>query len=182
MNLTNYELLFSGEAVAEEYGDAFLKNWWEPVLGRADRRVFCKEATGSFWAIARKMHAVWHKLWEQKGNPYNDVVSGGDVDFGLWLAKKADAALLIPADCPVKYDREGEAGDDVFGMTLEPTLQVFDGNYTVGQVRVVTANGLCIWPADRVEPVKIPQAMLDFAKAQVLKELKCPLMKNGGAE
>ena len=137
MNLTNYELLFSGETVAKECGTAFMEYWWKPVLGRADRRVFCKDAAGSFWAVARKMYAVWHKLWEQKGRPYGDVVSGGDVDFGLWLAKYADAALLIPAGRPVRYARkEGDSGEGVLGMTLEPSLDVFNGNYTVEMMRV----------------------------------------------
>lgn len=177
MNLTNYELLFSGETVAKECGAEFLKNWWEPVFGRADRRVFCKDAANSFWAVARKMYGVWHKLWELKGRPYNDVVSGGDVDFGLWLAKYADAALLVPAGRPVRYARkDGESDGKVFGMTLEPTLDVFNGNYTVESVRVETDAGMCTWPVDRVEPVRVPASMLAFAKAQALKEFKCPML------
>ena len=180
MNLTNYELLFSPEKVEKEYGAAFLENWWKPVLGRADRRVFCKDAAGSFWAVARKMYAVWHKLWELKDRPYNDVVSGGDVDFGLWLAKYADAALLIPAGRPVRYARkDGESGGEVFGMTLEPDLSVFNGNYTVELMRVETDAGVCSWPVDVVEPVRVPASMIAFAKAQALKEFKCPLAKGG---
>lgn len=180
MNLTNYELLFSGETVEKNYGRAFLENWWKPVFGRADRRVFCKDAAGSFWAVARKMYGVWHKLWELKGRPYNDAVSGGDVDFGLWMAKYADAALLIPAGRPVRYIRkDSESGGEVFGMTLEPTLDVFNGNYTVESVRVETDAGMCTWPVDRVEPVRVPASMLAFAKAQALKEFKCPLAKGG---
>lgn len=177
MNLTNYELLFSPEKVEKECGNAFWKNWWYPVFGSIDKRVFCKEAAESFWAIVRKVHAVWHGLWGAKGRPWGDVVSGGDVDLGLWLAKNADAALLIPAGRPVRYARKGDVGEDVFGMTLEPTTQVLDGNYTVEMVRVETAGGMCIWPVDRVEPVKIPESMLAFAKAQALKEFKCPLAK-----
>lgn len=180
MNLTNYELLFIPNKVEAECGAAFLKNWWDPVFGRADRRVFCKDAANSFWAIARKLHLIWHGLWEAGSRPYSDVVSGGDVDLGLWLAKKADAALLIPSGRPVRYAQKGDSGDigdDVFGMTLEPTLQVFDGHYTIEQVRVETARGVCIWPVDRVEPVNIPASMVAFAKAQALKEFKCPMMK-----
>ena len=180
MNLTNYELLFSPEKVEKECGAAFLENWWKPVLGCADRRVFCKDAAGSFWAVARKMHAVWHRLWEMKDRPYGDVVSGGDVDFGLWLAKNADVALLIPVGRPVRYARRDDAGEDVFGMTLEPSLSVFDGNYTVGQVLVETDRGVCTWPVDRVEPVRVPASMIAFAKAQALKEFKCPMLKGGG--
>lgn len=183
MNLTNYELLFSSEKVEKECGAAFLKNWWSPAFGHADRLVFGNsDKVDPFWAAVRKMHDVWHGLWEEKSRPYARVVFGGDVDFGMWLAKQADVALLVPAGCPVRYARTGDVGEDVFGMTLEPTLQVFDGHYTVEQVRVETANGVCIWPVARVEPVKIPASMLDFAKAQALKELKCPLMKKGGAE
>ena len=181
MNLTNYELLLSVEEVQEECGAAFLKNWWDPVLRNSDKRVFGNsDKPDPFWTVARKMHKVWHGLWEKKGRPYSATVSGGEVDFGLWLAKKADVALLIPAGCPVRYVRKGDGGDDVFGMTLEPTLDVFDGNYTVEQVRVETARGVCIWSALRVEPVKIPLSMLDFAKAQALKEFKCPMLKGGG--
>lgn len=180
MNLTNYELLFSPEKVEKACGTAFLENWWKPVFRSADRRVFCKDAAGSFWAVARKMHAVWHKLWEQKDRPYGDVVSGGDVDLGLWLAKNADVALLIPAGRPVRYAREdGESGEEVFGMTLEPSLTVFDGNYVVGQVLVDTIVGTCMWPVDRVEPVMVPGSMLAFAKAQALKEFKCPMLAKG---
>lgn len=184
MNLTNYELLFSAGKVEKECGAAFLKDWWDPAFGRADRRVFNKDSAGSFWAVARKLYDVWHSLWEAKGRPYNDAVSGGDVDFGLWLAKYADAALLIPAGRPVRYNRKGATGDsgeDVFGMTLEPTLDVFNGNYTVEQVRVETDKGVCTWPVDRVEPVRVPASMIAFAKAQALKEFKCPMLK-GGAE
>lgn len=181
MNLTNYELLFYPGTVEKECGTAFLENWWKPVFGCADRRVFCKDAAGSFWAVARKMHAIWYMLWEEKGRPYGDVVSGGDVDFGLWLAKRADAALLIPVGRPVRYARKGdESGEDVFGMTLEPTLSVFDGNYTVEQVLVETDRGVCTWPVDRIEPVRVPASMIAFAKAQALKEFKCPVLAKGG--
>ena len=180
MNLTNFELLFSPEKVEKECGAEFLENWWKPVLRRADRKVFSKDAASSFWTVARKMHDVWHKLWELKGRPYGDVVSGGDVDFGLWMAKYADAALLVPAGRPVRYSRKGsESGEDVFGMTLEPNLSVFNGNYTVEMVRVETDAGICSWPIDRVEPVRVPASMLAFAKAQALREFKCPLAKGG---
>ncbi len=181
-NLTNYELLFSPKEVEKECGTAFLENWWKPVFRRADRRVFCKDAADSFWAAARKIYAVWHKLWELKGRPYGDVVSGGDVDFGLWMAKYADAALLVPAGRPVRYARrDGESGEEVFGMTLEPALDVFNGNYTVETVRVETDAGVCTWPVDRVEPVRVPASMIAFAKAQALKELKCPML-NGNSQ
>ena len=182
MNLTNYELLFSPGKVEKECGTAFLENWWKPALERSGRRVFDKDAAKSFWPVARLLHAAWHDLWVAKGRPYGDVVSGGDVDLGLWMAKDADAALLIPAGRPVRYARKGDTGDsgeDVFGMTLEPDLSVFNGNYTVEMVRVETDAGICSWPIDRVEPVRVPASMLAFAKAQALREFKCPLAKGG---
>lgn len=180
MNLTNYELLFSPEKVEKACGTAFLENWWKPVFRSADRRVFCKDAAGSFWALARRMHAVWHGLWKAKGRPYGDVVSGGDVDFGLWLAKYADAGLLVPAGRPVRYARrDGESGEEVFGMTLEPALDVFNGNYTVEMVRVETDRGVCTWPVDRIEPARVPASMVAFARAQALREFKCPVLAKG---
>lgn len=183
MNLTNYEMLFYPGMVEKECGTAFRKNWWEPVFGRTGRRVFDKDAAKSFWPVVRNMHAVWHSLWEAKGRPYADVVSGGDADFGLWMAKYADTALLVPAGRPVRWARKeddtGGSDEDVFGMTLEPDLSVFNGNYTVEMVRVETDAGICSWPIDRVEPVRVPASMIAFAKAQALKEFKCPLAKGG---
>lgn len=178
MNLTNYELLFSAAKVENECGEAFRKNWWDPVFERADRRVFCENAHKSFWATARKLHNVWYSLWVERGRPYGGTLPDKGVDLGMWMAKDADVALLIPSGLPVRYIRDKEdTREDVFGMTLEPTLQVLDGNYSVRQVNVETDKGVCIWPVDKIEPVRVPASMLAFAKAQALRELKCPLMK-----
>ena len=83
----------------------------------------------------------------------------------------------------MRYARKGNTGDsgeDVFGMTLGPTLEVFNGYYAVDRVRVETDKGVCAWPIDRVEPVRVPASMLAFARAQALKEFKCPVLMKGG--
>lgn len=174
MNLTNYEMLFCAGKVEKEIGEKFRKDWWDPVFREVDRRVFCEEAPKKFYAAARVMYVKWFKVWEAKGKPWGDCV---DMDFGTWLCKGADPGLLVPAGRPVKH-----VSSDVFGITLEPDVSVLSGNYTLEHVRVDTANGVCHWQAEHVVPMNLPQSMLDFAKAQAMKDFKCPLLGKGGPD
>jgi len=174
VNLTNYEMLFYASKVEKEIGERFRKDWWDNTFLGADRRVFCKEAQEKFYAIAHRMHGVWLEVWKAKGSPYGDCV---DMDFGAWLCKGADPGLLVPAGRPVKH-----VSSDVFGITLEPDVSILSGNYTLEHVRVDTANGVCHWQVEHVVPVNLPQSMLDFAKAQAMKDFKCPLLGKGGPD
>ena len=177
MNLTNYELLYSPGKVDKEIGERFRKTWWSRLFDGADRRVFNKEAHGTegFYAVARRMHSTWLEVWTAKGRPYGDCI--GEPDFGAWLCKGADPGLLVPVGHPVKH-----VSSDAFGMTLAPDSTIMSGNYTFESVLVETANGICQWHVEDVEPVSLPKSVLDFAKAQAMKDFKCPMLGGGGAE
>jgi hypothetical protein len=177
VNLTNYELLYNPGKVDKEIGERFRKAWWDRLFERADRRVFNKESHGAegFYTVARNMHATWLKVWKAKGEPYGDCI--GEPDFGAWLCKGADPGLLIPAGHPVKY-----VGSDAFGMTVAPDSTIMSGNYTFEHVIVETANGICHWQVEHVEPVSLPKSMLDFARAQAMKDFRCPMLGRGGED
>ena len=175
MNLTNYELLYSPGKVDEEIGERFRKAWWDRLLLGTDRRVFSKEAHGEFYAVARKMHSAWLEVWTAKGKPCGDSI--GEPDFGAWLCKGADPGLLVPVGHPVRH-----VGSDVFGMTLSPDSTVLSGNYTLEHVVVDTATGICRWQVNDVEPVSLPKSMLDFARSQVMKGFRCPMLGGGGED
>jgi hypothetical protein len=172
--MTNYEMLMSHDAVANAYGDDFAKEWYDGVACYWNRGAFGSGSASNekFFLAARDLHWRWLKAWEGslRAASYKHIV----FDFGWWLFKEADAALLVPVGSTVTFTTNGMMGI-VRGHSL-------DGNYTLKEVCVEFSDGFRTIELTHIRKAKIPASLMELAKSLALKELKvqCPL--TGGKE
>ena len=172
--MTNYEMLISHDAVANAYGDDFAKEWYDGVSYYWHRGAFDSGSASNekFFLAARDLHRQWLEVWKShsNANSYKHIT----FDFGWWLFKEADAALLVPVGSTVTFTANGMMGI-VRGHSL-------NGNYTLKEVCVEFSDGSRTIDLTHIRKAKIPASLMELAKSLALKELKmqCPLM--GGEE
>lgn len=168
--MTNYEMLMSHDTVANTYGDDFAKEWYDGVAYYWNRGAFGSGSASNekFFLAARDLYKQWLEAWE--GSPHAALYKHITFDFGWWLFKEADAALLVPVGSTVTFTTNGMMGI-VRGHSL-------DGNYTLKEVSVEFSDGFRTIELTHISKAKIPASLMELAKSLALKEIKgqCPLM------
>lgn len=170
--MTNYEMLINRNAVVSAFGDEFAKEWYDgPSYHWRSSPFACGTCDNSrFYNAARKMHETWLAAWKchkaSKDESYKNVT----FDFGCWLFKYADTALLIPVGSTVSIK------DGRMGIVIPGALS---GNYSLENVRVEVASGFVDVSPKDVHMSNIPNSLMELAKSLALKELKkeCPILK-----
>lgn len=173
--MTNYEMLIDRNAVANEIGEDFAKEWYDApsYYWSRDPFGFGSADNTRFFATARKMHEIWVKAWEDSKRDNCLFYDHIKFDFGWWLFKKADVALLIPEGAAVSTP-DGKIGVVTKNRSMS-------GNYAFEGVWVDFASGVKDVDAKDVRKANIPPSLMEYAKAAAMKELKdkCPLAKEG---
>ena len=173
--MTNYEMLINRDAVAEEIGEDFAKEWYDTVscYWKRDPFGFGSADNTRFFAAARKMHELWKVAWDASKNDHCGLYNHITFDFGWWLFKKADVALLIPEGAAVSTP-DGKIGVVTKNRSMS-------GDYAFEGVFVDFASGVRDVDAKDVRKANIPQSLMEYAKAAAMKELKdkCPLAQEG---
>lgn len=170
--MTNYEMLIDRNAVVSALGEEFAQEWYDGPAYYWHRDPFgCNSCNNSmFYGTARKMHETWLAAWNcnrfAKDGTYKHVT----FDFGWWLFKNADTALLIPVGSTVSIK------DGRMGIVIPGALS---GNYSLESVRVEIASGFVDVSPKDVHKSNIPNSLMELAKSLALKELKkeCPILK-----
>lgn len=170
--MTNYEMLINRDAVVKEIGEDFAREWYDDRSYYWHRSAF-ESDNGQFFAVARKMFETWFQAWRTSKNFGDSYYAHITFDFGWWLFKKADIALLIPEGVAVSTP-DGKIGVVTKNRSMS-------GNYAFEGVWVDFASGLRDVDAKNVRKANIPPSLMEYAKAAAMKELKdkCPLAKEG---
>lgn len=174
--MTNYEMLMSRDAVAIAHGDDFAKEWYDGASYYWSRGAFGSghASNEKFFLDARNLHKRWLEVWQC--NPNSGSYKHITFDFGWWLFKEADAALLVPVGSMVTFTTNG-----MIGVVHSYAL---DGNYTLKQVCVEFSDGFHTIELTHIRKAEIPASLMELAKSLALKELKgqCPLTGGKGKE
>ena len=170
--MTNYEMLINRNAVANEIGEDFAKEWYDAPSYYWHRDAFGTD-NGMFFATARKMYETWCQVWSASKNYKDSYYSHITFDFGWWMFKKADVALLVTPNVAVTTP------DGKIGVTTN--RYSLSGNYAFENVWVDFASGVREVDPKNIRKANIPQSLMEYAKAAAMKELKdkCPLTKEG---
>lgn len=171
--MTNYEMLINRDAVANEIGEDFAKEWYDATSYYWNRDAFgIGSADNSrFFAASRKMHEIWVKAWTDLKHDNCNFYDHITFDFGWWLFKKADVALFVTPGVAVTTP------DGKIGITTN--RYSLSGNYSFEKVWVDFASGVREVDPKNISKANIPQSIMEYAKAAAMKELKdkCPLTK-----
>lgn len=173
--MTNYEMLINRDAVANEIGEDFAREWYDApsYYWKRDPFGYGSADNTRFFAAARKMHEIWVKAWEDSKRDNCSFYNHITFDFGWWLFKQADVALLVPYGVAVSTP-DGKIG-------VVTGKHILSGNYALEKVWVDFASGVSEVDPKDIRKANIPQSLMEYAKAAAMKELKdkCPLTKEG---